>query len=93
MVVHYDRDNDEYYVKERIGNQTVRLVFQMHDWNQDTIYFNVYLTLYNKRNQITDNEAEVKMTGENPLQTFLWFVRHLIDWFGKCWMNTVGSMT
>lgn len=42
----------------------------MHDWNQDTIFFNVYLTLYNKRNQINSNEAEVKMTGENPLQTF-----------------------
>lgn len=70
MVVHYDRENDEYFVKERIGNQTLKLVFQMHDWNADTIFLNVYLTLYNKRNQIEGNEAEVKMTGENPLQTF-----------------------
>ena len=70
MVVQYDRENDEYFVKERIGNQTLKLVFQMHDWNTDTIFFNVYLTLYNKRNQIEGNEAEVKMTGENPLQTF-----------------------
>lgn len=70
MVVQYDRENDEYFVKERIGNQTVKLAFQMHDWNEDTIFFNVYLTLYNKRNQINSNEAEVKMTGENPLQTF-----------------------
>ena len=70
MVVQYDSENDEYFVKERIGNQTVKLVFQMHDWNKDTIFFNVYLTLYNKRNQINSNETEVKMTGENPLQTF-----------------------
>ena len=70
MVVQYDRENDEYFVKERIGNQPLKLVFQMHDWNTDTIFFNVYLTLYNKRNQINSNEAEVKMTGENPLQTF-----------------------
>ena len=70
MVVQYDRENDEYFVKERIGIQTLKLVFQMHDWNTDTIFFNVYLTLYNKRNQIEGNEAEVKMTGENPLQTF-----------------------
>ena len=70
MVVQYDRENDEYFVKERIGNQTLKLVFQMHDWNTDTIFFNIYLTLYNKRNQIEDNEAEVKMTGENSLQTF-----------------------
>ena len=70
MVVQYDRENDEYFVKERIGNQTLKLVFQMYDWNADTIFFNVYLTLYNKRNQIEGNEAEVKMTGENPLLTF-----------------------
>lgn len=70
MVVQYNSENDEYFIKERIGNQTVKLVFQMHDWNQDTIFFNVYLTLYNKRNQIISNEVEVKITGENPLQTF-----------------------
>ena len=70
MVVQYNSENDEYFIKERIGNQTVKLAFQMHDWNQDTIFFNVYLTLYNKRNQIISNEAEVKITGENPLQTF-----------------------
>ena len=70
MVVQYDRENEEYYIKERIGNQTVKLVFQMNDWNQDTIYFNVYLTLYNKRNQIESNEAEVKITGANPIKTF-----------------------
>lgn len=70
MVVQYNSENDEYFIKERIGNQTVKLAFQMHDWNQDTIFFNVYLTLYNKRIQIISNEAEVKITGENPLQTF-----------------------
>lgn len=70
MTVQYDRENDEYYIKERIGNQTVKLAFQMHDWNTDTIFFNVYLTLYNKRNQISSNEAEVKMTGANPIKTF-----------------------
>ena len=70
MIVQYDRENDEYYIKERIGNQTVELVFQMHYRNEDTIVFNVYLTLYNKRNQINSNEAEVKMTGVNPLRTF-----------------------
>lgn len=70
MVVQYDRENDEYYIKERIDNQTVKLVFQMHNWNEDTIFFNVYLTLYNKRNQINSNEAEVKMTGANPMKTF-----------------------
>ena len=44
MVVQYDRENDEYFVKERIDNQTLKLVLQMHDWNANTIFFNVYLT-------------------------------------------------
>ena len=78
MKVRYDRENDEYYIKERIDNQTVKLVFQMHNWNEDTIFFNVYLTLYNKRNQISDNEAEVKITGANPVKTFF-VVRKAFD--------------
>lgn len=70
MVVQYDRENKEYFIKERIGNQTIKMVFQMNNWNGDTIFFNVYLTLYNKRNQIIDNEAEVKMTGKEPFRSF-----------------------
>ena len=86
MIVQYSEENDEYFVKERIGNQTIKLVFQMHDWNEDTIFFNIYLTLYNKRSQITSNETEVKITGENPLQTFFvvrkafkYLVRKVLD--------------
>ena len=45
MVVLYDRENDEYYIKERIDNQTVKLVFQMNDWNQDTI-FSMFISPY-----------------------------------------------
>ena len=70
MIVRYDKENDEYYIKEKIGEQTMKMVFTMIDWNEDTIHFNVYLTLYNKRNQINGNEAEVKMTGNNPLKSF-----------------------
>ena len=70
MIIHYDRENDEYFIKERIGNQTVRLALTLVDWNADTAYFNIYLTLYNKRNQIEGNEAEAKITGASPVQTF-----------------------
>lgn len=70
MIVQYDKDNDEYFIKERIDNQTMKMVFQKNDWNEDTIYFNIYLTLYNKRNQVEGNETEVKMTGSNPLKSF-----------------------
>jgi hypothetical protein len=70
MEVQYDKENDEYYIKEHIDNQTVKLVFQMNNWNEDTIFFNVYLTLYNKRNQINSNETEAKITGANPMKSF-----------------------
>ena len=70
MTVQYDEENEEYFIKERIGSQTMKMVFTMIDWNEDTIHFNVYLTLYSKRSHITDNEAEVKMTGQEPLKTF-----------------------
>lgn len=46
------------------------MVFQMYDWTEDTVYFNVYLTLYNKRNQIEANETLIKSTGTNPLTSF-----------------------
>lgn len=35
----------------------------------DTVYINVYMTLYNKRTQIEANENAAKVTGVNPLQT------------------------
>lgn len=70
MIVKYDSENDEYYIKEKIDDQTMRMGFTMIDWNEDTIHFNIYLTLYNKRNQIVGNEVEAKMTGANPLKSF-----------------------
>ena len=78
MKVIYNREEDEWFVKERIGNQTLRMAFTMTDWNDDTIHFNIYLTLYNKRGQIAGNEAEVKSTGENPVKTF--FVARKAFW-------------
>lgn len=70
MKVEWNTEEDECFVKESIENQTLYMGFQMTEWTTDTIHFNVYLTLYNKRNQITDNEAEIKSTGANPLKTF-----------------------
>ena len=70
MKVEWNVEEDECFVKESIENQTLYMGFQMTEWSTDTIHFNVYLTLYNKRNQITDNEAEVKSTGANQLKTF-----------------------
>lgn len=88
MTIHYDRYENEFFIKEPIDNQTMRMAFSMTDWTDDTIHFNVYLTLYNKRKQIASNEAEAKSTGANPLKTF--FVARkafnsLVDEVLKCY--------
>ena len=60
----------EYYANVPIGNQTLHMAFQEYDTTIDSVYFNVYMTLYNKRTQITSNETNIKSTGLNPILTY-----------------------
>lgn len=62
-------DGDICYIDTPIGNQTLHMEFGVSDWTMDTIWFNVYMTLYNKKKQIKSNENHVKMTGANPMET------------------------
>lgn len=68
--IQWDDIDDEYYVDVPIGNQTLHMAFQEYDWSMDTVYFNVYMTLYSKKNQITSNETHIKSTGRNPFATY-----------------------
>lgn len=72
--VHWDNENDTAYIKEKLDNgQTITLMFQEIDWNDDTVYFNVCLSLYSKRTQMAENERTVKTTGKNTfLNTLIW---------------------
>ena len=45
-------DGDVCYIDTPIGNQTLHMEFGMSDWTMDTIWFNVYMTLYNKKKQL-----------------------------------------
>lgn len=68
MNIEYNYEKDEYYIKEKIDNQTFYMAFQQ--WvNKDTIYYNVYMTLYTKRKHIDKNESAVLITGKNPFKT------------------------
>ena len=78
MKVEWNSDEDECFINKRIGNQTLHMAFQMTEWSSDTIHFNIYLTLYNKRGQIVSNENEVKSTGLDPVNTF--FVARRAFW-------------
>ena len=69
MEVKWNGELQETYVKEPIGNQTFYMAFQEEQLSSDTIYINVYMTLYNKKTQIEENENQIKTTGKNPLAT------------------------
>ena len=62
-------DGDTCYIDTPIDNQTLHMEMSMSDWTMDTIWFNVYMTLYNKKNQIKSNESHIKMTGARPMET------------------------
>lgn len=68
MKVEYDVDKQEYYIKEKINNQTFYMAFQ-EEYGTDVVYYNVYMTLYNKRKHTDKNENAVLMTGKNPFKT------------------------
>jgi hypothetical protein len=81
MAVYWDRENYEYYSTEKIGNQTLRMGLSQDECDSDcpkTLYFNIYLTLYSKRKHATQNEAEKKITGKNPMATFM-VARRMFD--------------
>lgn len=69
MEAKWNHEKNEYYINTPIENQTLHMAFEMDDWTMDTVWFNVYMTLYNKRKQIDENENKVKITGNNPMQT------------------------
>lgn len=71
FICEWNKDGDGYHINAPIDNQTLHMEFQEVYYTSDTTYINVYMTLYNKRKHIKSNEANVKMTGLNPIKTAL----------------------
>lgn len=65
----YDENEECYYVEIPINNQTLYMAFQIYYETWDTLYFNIYLNLYNKRTRMDYNLEHKIMTGLNPLAT------------------------
>lgn len=64
MEAYYDRD-EGYIVKEKMSNgQTFYMAFQDIDETPDTIYWNIWLSIYSKRKHMKANENEVRITGK-----------------------------
>lgn len=73
MEVKHNAKEDIYYIKEKLSNgMTLEMGFQETDYDyvNELIYYNVYLSVYHKRKQKELNEAEMKITGVNPFETY-----------------------
>ena len=69
MEVIHDYVNDEFYVKEKIDNQTFKMSFQIVEENPDSLYMNIALVIYNKRKHIDHLEANKIISGLNPFKS------------------------
>ena len=71
-LVVYDREADTYYQRRRVDNQTIELGMNCTDWveeNRET-WWNIYITIYNKRKDAFTNMDKKAITGKNPFKTF-----------------------
>lgn len=68
----YNRENDTYYQRRKIDNQTIELGMNCTNWSDrpNKIWFNVYITIFNKRKDMWDNMDKKIITGKNPFKTF-----------------------
>ena len=72
MEVFYDRESDMYYAKERVDNQTIELGMDCEYYNdtRSSSWWNIYITIYNKRKDMYSNMDKKVITGLNPFKTF-----------------------
>lgn len=64
----YSKEREEFYEKERIENQTVYMAFQP-DCIGETLAFNIFLIVYNKKKQINRSLNLKEITGKNGFKT------------------------
>ena len=75
MEVIHDWINHSFYVEEKIDNQTFRMEFENVGETLDTIYFNIAVSVYNKRKHQDANEQLIKITGKNPMATAMMAIK------------------
>ena len=71
--VQYDNFNDEYYINYPIDNQTLHMGIQCVDFDElnKKTYFNIYLSIYNKRKDAISNEENARSTGRNIFKSYV----------------------
>lgn len=73
MPVVYREEDDTYYERQKVGNQTIELGMNFHDQNlhDRKAYFNVYISIFNKRKDKYSNMDKKAITGTNPIANVL----------------------
>lgn len=73
MPVIYRKEDDTYYERQKVGNQTIELGMNFHNQNlhDRKAYFNVYITIFNKRKDMYSNMDKKAITGTNPIANAL----------------------
>lgn len=72
MAVEYREEEDTYFERRRVDNQTIELGINYYDENihDRHSYWNIYITVFNKRKDMYSNMDKKIITGKNPFKTF-----------------------
>lgn len=72
MAVEYRAEDSTYYMRRRIGDQTIELGMNFIDETIDKkSFWNVYITIFNKRKDMYANMDKKIITGKRPIETAL----------------------
>ena len=73
MAVEYREEDDTYFERRKIGNQTIELGINYYDENihDRKSWWNIYITIFNKRKDMYTNMDKKIITGKNPFATVI----------------------
>ncbi len=71
MAVEYRAEDDTYFERRKVGNQTIELGINYYDENihDRKSWWNIYITIFNKRKDMYSNMDKKVITGKNPFAT------------------------
>ncbi len=77
MAVEYREEDDTYYERCRVDNQTIELGINYYDANEHDRkgWFNIYITIFNKRKDMYSNMDKKIITGKNPFANVVTAIR------------------
>lgn len=73
MAVEYRAEDDTYFERRKVGNQTIELGINYYDENihDRKSWWNIYITIFNKRKDMYSNMDKKIITGKNPFATVI----------------------